>query len=101
MRWVGVLALMVACGGESASDDPRVDDILSLTGDPDAGAALYGDECAGCHAQDGSGNSFPDIRGVAADTIVDRMLTGPGSMPDFSGWPDQDIADVVAFVETL
>ncbi|MFT4628071.1 MAG: mono/diheme cytochrome c family protein [Myxococcota bacterium] len=100
MRWL-LLVGLVACGGESASDDPRVDDILSLTADEANGAILFGDNCSTCHGQDGSGGSFPDIRGQSADVIVDRMLTGPGSMPDFSDWPDQDVADVVAHVETL
>jgi mono/diheme cytochrome c family protein len=62
---------------------------------------LYGENCETCHGADGSGGSFPDIRGVAADVIVDRVLSGPGAMPDFSNWPDADIADVVAHVETL
>jgi mono/diheme cytochrome c family protein len=101
-KWIGVVALLTACAGETT----RVDDILALNGDVDAGETLYGNNCAsGCHDADGSatvgvGN---DIRGLGEADIVDSVVFPPTSsmngLADFLS--DQEIADIAAYATTL
>jgi mono/diheme cytochrome c family protein len=82
------------------------------------GAALYADQCAGCHMQNGEGQPgvFPPLKGNAVvqsrdpETMVHMILTGVQvaateqkptglKMPAF-GWKlsDQDIADLTTFL---
>jgi mono/diheme cytochrome c family protein len=90
------LAVLAACGGK----DDRVEEILALDGDADAGAEVFGSSCAGCHGADGGGGSGPNLQGEdEAEDVAEMVLTGDGSMPAFDGeLSDQEIADVVAYV---
>lgn len=110
MRWIVALAAVVVVAGCSGSDGTgegdRVDDILALTGDAAAGEAVYTANCAVCHGADGTGDppSFPDITIETDEAVVaQQVLEGGEGMTPYDGViPDQDIADVVAYVvETL
>ena len=49
-------------------------------------AALFTDNCAGCHGADGSGGNGPDLRGEDnVDGIAEQVREGGGGMPAFSG----------------
>ena len=49
-------------------------------------AALFADNCAGCHGADGSGGNGPDLRGEDnVDGIAEQVREGGGGMPAFSG----------------
>jgi mono/diheme cytochrome c family protein len=99
MRALALLAFLAGCDSGS-----RVDDILTLTGDATNGAAVYEENCASCHAADGSGGIGPSMQGIVAEEgpeeVVDVILEGEDSMPSFSDLADQDIADVVAYLES-
>lgn len=74
-----------------------------IEGDATAGEAVYADNCAVCHGDDGTGGgAYPSIVGVAADEIEEYVINGEGDMPAFGDTlSEQDIADVVAYVQTL
>lgn len=71
----------------------------SLTGDPAAGQTLFDDNCAACHGTDGTGGSGPDITGSASGDIEDAVTNGKETMPAFPDFSEQDLADVVAYIE--
>lgn len=95
-----LLMTLLACEGEDDQVD-RDADIAALQGDADNGASLYG-PCQGCHAADGTGtDNGPGIVGEPKEHIIEVILYGSGTMPAYDGWPDQDIADVTAYVMSL
>jgi mono/diheme cytochrome c family protein len=98
MRSLILVAFLAACSGGS-----RVDDILAITGDAANGATVYADNCAACHAADGTGGTGPSLQGIVAeeglDEITDVILSGEESMPSFSDLADQDIADLLAYLD--
>jgi len=104
MRTTGWLLLgmtgLVACGGENGDD--RVDVILALEGDVAAGESVFAAECAVCHGDSGEGGSGPAmsevVGGLDDAALIGVVVDGVGSMPDLSDLPDQDIADVTAYV---
>ena len=105
MRRFGWVAMgLAACGG-GIDEDTRVDTILDLEGDAVAGEAVYRDECATCHGLAGEGGIGPamaDAADLDEAALVTVVLDGVGdSMPPCDTLPDQDIADLVAFVLTF
>lgn len=94
-----VLPLVAACNG-GGGDGSRTDTILSLSGDDAAGEAIFADNCAICHAADGSGGSGPSLTGEELDAeLVSIILNGEDSMPSFSELSDQEIADLIAWLD--
>ena len=100
LLWTGLI-FMAACG------DPRVAEILELTGDVDAGETLYDDNCALCHGDDGLGDIGSDltvrIPDMSDEEIVTTVLLGLSgtTMPSFADLLDnQGVADVVAYSKT-
>lgn len=95
--WV-FLALLIGC-----EDPEREQAILSLEGDVASGAELYAATCAGCHGADGTGGTGEDLVAEQPDAedILEALLYGEDEMPSFDDLPDQDLADLVAFVLTL
>lgn len=94
-RVVFASALLSACatGG-------RADTILALTGDDIAGETLYADHCAVCHAADGSGGTGPNLSSkVVGAGVVNTVLNGEGQMPSFSTLSDQEVADLLAWLD--
>lgn len=83
--------------------DSQVTDILALTGDTTAGETLFADNCASCHGADATGGSGPDLTGEGMDEeAVSVILDGEEDMPSFSAdLADQDIADIIAWVDSL
>jgi thiosulfate dehydrogenase len=86
----------------------------TVNGDPDNGKALYDAGCALCHGDDGQQINFggadePEYVGTLASgnpwEVFHKVSYGnPGSpMPSgvSLGWSFQDIADVVAYAQTL
>lgn len=91
-----LLLTLLACADES-----RENDILALNGDPDRGETLFG-ACAGCHGADGSGgDGGPGVEGEGGREGLETILYGEDSMPAYASWSDQDLADVLAYVDAL
>ena len=72
------------------------------------GEELYEAACAACHRSSGEGGSgFPAIgSGSDAASLTDDQLAGvirvgPGAMPAFSRFSDEQIDSVVAYVRQL
>lgn len=105
MRWIWLVPMVVACGG--GGDGTRSDAILALDGDATAGATVYADNCAVCHAASGlgvdDGGTGMNLTEAAGETSEDAefagiLLNGEGDMPSFSELTDQEIADVLAYI---
>jgi cytochrome c551 len=66
-------------------------------GDP---AALFADNCSGCHDADGSGGRGPDLRGEDdVDGIAEQVRQGGDGMPSFAGeLTDAQIEALAAYV---
>ena len=81
------------------------------------GEKLYKGSCVACHELDGSGapRIYPPLPGNAnlqsanpasaikivldgAETITTKRAPNTGSMPPYSKWSDQDVADVVTYI---
>jgi len=87
----------------SDTGETRAQTILALIGDASSGNATYDTNCSGCHSADGSGGVGTNIQGwTFGEESVNAILDGKGSMPGFgSFFTDQEIADLIAYVETL
>jgi mono/diheme cytochrome c family protein len=73
-----------------------------LLGGAERGALLFGDECAGCHGQGGTGGTGPalvDSR-LDEDEIATAIERGGGIMPA-AIVTGQNQADVVAYVDSI
>jgi mono/diheme cytochrome c family protein len=103
--------LLAACGPQEDAPSPQ-DPAGEVPGSgPDGelmeiGAQVYQDQCASCHAPDGSGlpPSFPPLDGngfVIGNPIpvIDVVVHGRNAMPPFGGiLTDQEIAGVITFI---
>lgn len=87
------LPLLLACAGGDEE----------IVGDATAGATVFADNCASCHAADGTGGSGPDLTGMTDEAEIEEyVVNGDGGMPAFGDTlSEQEIADVVAHVLTL
>lgn len=108
----GSLALATGCdgGGEDGGDggsggDDRASVILGLDGDAAAGANVFstaGCNIEACHGADGETGSAPSLSSLVSaamdDRLVDSLLNGRGSMPAQSSLSDQQLADVLAYL---
>lgn len=115
--WMGAVVTVMACSGTTDgtddTDDTDVVDtddtdpvsvILGLDGDATAGQTIYDRDCELCHMSDGAGNGpYPDIREAEDEKVVATVIEGPGLMPSAEdyAYENQDIADVLAYVQTL
>jgi mono/diheme cytochrome c family protein len=83
---------------------PRVDAIVALPRDAEAGATTFAERCAGCHGPDGNGSAFaPSLfeRVPMRDdaSVVQTLLQGRGQMPAWGDvLPDPALADVLGFL---
>jgi mono/diheme cytochrome c family protein len=92
------VSVLVACGADDGGEGDG-----GGGGDATAGRALYETNCAACHGAGGEGSgSYPSIVGEGGSDAIDIVTNGDGGMPAFGGrLTEQEIADVVAYVETL
>lgn len=88
---------------------------IAETGDIGGGRALYDAKCGSCHHADSETSLFgPGLKGVlkkqtlpssgrpaTAANIVVQLRTPVGVMPPFTRLSDEDVADLVAYLETL
>jgi mono/diheme cytochrome c family protein len=88
-----LLISLFACATET-----RELDIMAINGDAAKGEALFA-TCTGCHGADGAGDE--NIRGAGGRGALETIMYGEDEMPAYEGWADQDLADVLAYVETL
>jgi mono/diheme cytochrome c family protein len=122
-HWIaGVVCLaLMACGGSSDDGDDEDEgedgDMCAATGldfaagDAAAGEEIYSAFCASCHGADGLGNASAaaaSSRGVdlhdeisegpAGNCWVEVIKNGEGSMGPVVGITDEQIVDVIAYM---
>ena len=110
MKRVLLPLMMLFAAGCPPTDGPgdpsRVDDILSLTGDEATGGQVYAGRCQSCHGADGSGEgvvgpSLVDhVPATSDEDILDIVLEGDGGMPSAADLDDQDLADLLAYMNS-
>lgn len=110
---LGFGVLLGACdGGDddhhgacSHEEEARIDTVLALDVDETAGAGVFANTCgnAACHGSDGNSGPAVDlgehIPEHGADELACIVLAGSGDMPSQSGLTDQELADVLAYVQ--
>lgn len=113
LAWMGVALLGTGCDGsdtgtaECTGGTSRTADVLCLEGDTAVGATVYADNCEVCHGPDATGVAYlgSDIRGEAAQSVIETFFDPPAAMTDFAegaaALSDQEMADVAAYVESL
>jgi mono/diheme cytochrome c family protein len=111
MRILPLLCTVALGGCDGEEEEDRQTTILGLEGDAAAGEAVFAANCGttDCHGPDGSGGVDAPAPGppmplttlVQAredDAIVRVMLDGLGNMTSQADLSDQQLADVLAYV---
>lgn len=85
--------------------DPYIHSVLTLTGDPVQGHAIFQMNCAGCHGIHADGQVGPSLRGVSDRKSRIRLIKQVTSgqtppMPQFQPNP-QEMADLLEYLESL
>ncbi len=85
--------------------DPYIESVLSLTGDPIQGYAIFEMNCAGCHVQQASSQVGPSLADVSQRKstvgIIQQVISGKTPpMPQFQPNP-QEMADLLSYLEQL
>ncbi|OKH20785.1 c-type cytochrome [Chroogloeocystis siderophila] len=85
--------------------EPYVKNVLSLTGDPVQGNAIFQMNCAGCHGWQADGNVGPSLQGVSKRKsrfgLIHQVISGDTPpMPQFKPSP-KEMADLLSYLETL
>ncbi|GAB4281826.1 MAG: hypothetical protein Fur0025_10630 [Oscillatoriaceae cyanobacterium] len=104
---VAVLAigLAVVLAYQSQFSDPYIKSVLSLTGDPVQGHAIFQLNCAGCHGVRSGSQVGPSLEHVGARKspvqIIHQVISGETPpMPQFKPNP-QEMADLLSYLEKL
>ena len=85
--------------------DPYVQEVLSLTGHPVRGQAMFQLNCATCHGFEATGEVGPSLRGVSERrskvSLIKQVISGKTPpMPQFQP-KAQDMADLLEYLESL
>jgi mono/diheme cytochrome c family protein len=89
----------------NADQTARVDTIMGTAADEAAGAMVFTQTCgaAGCHGADGNAGSAPDLSDEIpefdSEALGCLLLTGYEAMPSQASLSDQQLADVLAYVQ--
>ena len=86
------MTVLLACGDKSS---------VLEDGDINIGEDLYMADCASCHGVNATGGSGPSLIGQDADEYFEIIPEGEDDMPAFPAYTDQDITDVIAYIESL
>ena len=93
---LGAISLSIGCG-----ENPRIAEIEALSGDAVAGATLYEANCRWCHGSNGRGAHTMYPGGTLSPDLIETILEGLSGMPSFDNLSNQEIADIVAYIETF
>jgi mono/diheme cytochrome c family protein len=85
--------------------NPYMTSVLSKTGDPTLGHAIFQINCSGCHGLDASGRVGPSLREISKrkspHSLIEQVTSGnTPPMPQFQPNP-QEMADLLSYLETL
>jgi ubiquinol-cytochrome c reductase cytochrome c subunit len=97
---------LVAYAG-AFGDGPAIPDVDPAAGDLAIGGDLYRLNCAACHVASGSGAAIgggrdaPTLMESTATEIGEAIRIGPGAMPVFGTFSDEDLNSVASYVLDL
>lgn len=85
--------------------DPYTKSVLSVTGDPIQGHAIFQMNCAGCHGLQADGKVGPSLQGVSKRKsrfgLIHQVVSGDTPpMPQFKP-SAKEMADLLGYLETL
>jgi len=85
--------------------DPYVKSVLSISGDPIQGQAIFQMNCAGCHGLQGDGSVGPSLQKVSKRKsrfgLIHQVTSGETPpMPQFQPSAEK-MADLLSYLETL
>ena len=85
--------------------DPYIKTVLSLSGDPALGHAIFNMNCAGCHGLQAEGRVGPSLDSISKHkskvSLIDQVISGKTPpMPQFQP-SAQEMADLLSYLETL
>jgi ubiquinol-cytochrome c reductase cytochrome c subunit len=86
---------------------PDIPEVDPSAGDLSQGGVLYRLNCAACHVASGSGAAIgggveaPSLMESTPTQVGEAILIGPGAMPVFGTFSEQDINDVSAYIDNL
>ena len=113
MRVLKVLlcaTVLLGCDDDDGGGESRTQTILGLDADSAMGMSQYESNCGTdvCHGADGAGGSMApdpapqDLRVLLSsrtdEQVVDVLLEGIGTMPNQASRSDQELANVVAYI---
>ena len=98
------LVVMVAFHQWQMSD-PYIKSVLSLTGNPVQGHAIFEMNCAGCHGVQANGRVGPSLQGVSRRKsevgLIHQVTSGETPpMPQFRPTP-QEMADLLSYLQKI
>jgi mono/diheme cytochrome c family protein len=87
------------------ASDPYVKTVLSITGDPIQGHAIFQINCAGCHGLEADGRVGPSLQAVSKHKsrygLIHQVVSGETPpMPKFQPNP-QEMADLLSYLQSL
>ncbi|MDJ0733025.1 MAG: cytochrome c [Nostocaceae cyanobacterium] len=87
------------------TSDPYVKTVLSMTGDPVQGNAIFQINCAGCHGWQADGRVGPSLQGISKRKspygLIHQVISGETPpMPKFQP-SAEEMADLLSYLETL
>jgi ubiquinol-cytochrome c reductase cytochrome c subunit len=100
-----IVALVDYAGALGTGPDIPVVD--PSAGDLAEGGVLYRLNCAACHVTSGAGAAIgggleaPDLMDATPTEIGQAIIVGPGAMPVFGSFSEQDINSVAAYIGDL
>src|SRR5262249_32933155 len=88
-------------------DGPAIPEVDITKGDLARGARLYQLNCAACPVASGAGAAIgggreaPNLMEATPTEIGEAIRVGPGAMPVFGSFSEQDVNDVAAYIHDL
>jgi mono/diheme cytochrome c family protein len=87
------------------ASDPYVKTVLSITGDPIQGHAIFQINCAGCHGLEADGSVGPSLQAVSKHKsrygLIHQVVSGETPpMPKFQPSP-KEMADLLSYLQSL
>jgi mono/diheme cytochrome c family protein len=87
------------------ASDPYIKSVISLTGNPVQGHAIFQINCAGCHGLEADGLVGPSLQAVPRRKsrygLIHQVISGETPpMPKFQP-SAQEMADLLSYLETL
>lgn len=94
-----LLLSLLACGSTST----RITRVLNLEADLTTGTELYEGECARCHGPQANGDTAPSLTDLRQSDrkVLRTIIEGNQGMAGYLAWPDQDLADVMLYLDSL